>query len=310
MCARARGAGDGDGGLRRPGERASGGQALQAGRRCARRRKRSTRRARSSRRAIGSSAPSAPEYNLAVCYELSHKAASARRKYLEAAGVRAAVRQGLDRERGDGAREEARPRRPASRAPHGPAERPPGTTVRCDGRVLDPEAWKKPIELDPGAHRVVVMADGSATFDKVVNLIESETTDLQVVFTPLAGGAAPSVVAAPAKPEDPGADQASTSGAPFPWKWVGLGAAAVGVVGMGVGGYFALHAKSERDNSGCANGRTCPTRPPRIACAARRATPISRPSSSSRAVSSPSVAVSSSSSLLRRRPPRRPKAFT
>lgn len=195
------------------------------------------------------------EYNLAVCYELSHKTASARRKYLEAAAF---ARQSGKESTAKEATERAKKLdlvvpRLVLRAP---AEKPAGASLRCDGQALDAEAWKRPIELDPGAHRVIVMADGFATFDKVVALVESETTDLQVVFTPLAGGASPAA-ATPAKPE-PGADQASTGGAPFPWKWVGVGAAAVGVVGIGVGGYFALHAKSESDDSGCTNGRTCP----------------------------------------------------
>ena len=199
------------------------------------------------------------EYNLAVCYELSHKPASARRKYLEAAAF---ARQSGKETTAKEATERAKKLdlvvpRLVIRAP---ADKPAGASLRCDGQPLDLEAWKKPIELDPGAHRVIVMADGFATFDKVISLVESETTDLQVVFTPLAGRAAPPVVAAPGKPE-PGADQSSSSGAPFPWKWIGLGAAAVGVVGMGVGGYFALHAKSASDDSGCTNGRTCPDEP-------------------------------------------------
>ena len=37
-----------------------------------------------------------------------------------------------------------------------------------------------------------------------------------------------------------------------------MGVAAVGVVGIGVGGYFALHAKSASDASGCTDGRSCP----------------------------------------------------
>ncbi len=198
------------------------------------------------------------EYNLAVCYELSHKPASARRKYLEAAAF---ARQSGKESTAKEATERAKKLdlvvpRLVLRAP---ADKPAGTSLRCDGQPLDPEAWKKPIELDPGAHRVIVMADGFATFDKVISLVESETTDLQVAFTPLAGGASLGV-SPPPKPE-PGADQPSTSGGPFPWKWVGLGAAAVGVVGLGVGGYFALHAKSESNDSGCTNGRTCPDEP-------------------------------------------------
>ena len=195
------------------------------------------------------------EYNLAVCYELSHKTASARRKYLDAAAF---ARQSGKETTAKEATERAKKLdlvvpRLVLRAP---ADRPAGATLRCDGQALDAEAWKKPVELDPGAHRVIVMADGFATFDKVVTLVESETTDLQVVFTPLAGGAS-SGAPAPAKP-DPGADRGSTNDGAFPWKWVGLGAAAVGVVGLGAGGYFALHAKSGSDDSGCANGRTCP----------------------------------------------------
>lgn len=190
------------------------------------------------------------EYNLAVCYELSHHPASARRMYVKVAifasqsGKESTAKDARDRAK----KLDAVVPRLVLKTPNTPA----GLRVRCDDQDLDIDALQKPVELDPGPHHVVATAEGFAPFDKSVTLDEGETKEMTLL---LEARPAPSAAAPPPKAA-PLSD--TTSEGAVPWRWVGLGVAAVGAVGAGVGGYFALHAKSERDGSGCRDGQFCP----------------------------------------------------
>ena len=197
------------------------------------------------------------EYNLAVCYELSHHSASARRMYVKVAifasqsGKESTAKDARDR----GKKLDAVVPRLVLKMPSDAA----AVKVRCDDQEVDIDALHKPLELDPGPHHVVATAAGFVTFDKNVTLDEGETQEMTVVLTPVPGAA---VVAAPPKsmpPSEPVKDAPNDAkDSAVPWRWVGLGVAAVGVVGVGVGGYLALHAKSEKDDSGCREGQFCP----------------------------------------------------
>ncbi|HSO37178.1 MAG TPA: hypothetical protein VLT33_31850 [Labilithrix sp.] len=192
------------------------------------------------------------EYNLAVCYELSHRPAAARRMYGKVAifasqsGKEAAAKDA----RASAKKLDAIVPRLVLKAPSDPTVK-----VRCDDQEIDVDALQRPIELDPGSHRVVATRAGAPAFEKIVSLDEGETKEVTIV---LAAGAPPAIPVAPPKqdPSSPAADEAPTGG--VPWRWVGVGVAAVGLVGAGVGGYFGLRASGERDDSGCRDGQFCP----------------------------------------------------
>ena len=95
-------------------------------------------------------------------------------------------------------------------------------------------------------------APGKGPFDARVELSESKTTEVFVSFTT----AAPAVT----KPEEAEKKRAAPAGegGADTATIVGLVTGGAGVVVLGVGAYFALHAKGEKDDSGCVDGRRCP----------------------------------------------------
>lgn len=189
------------------------------------------------------------EYNLAVCLELSHRSASARKLYKHVAQLAGkAGKQGLVKEATERATKlDATVPRLIVHVPTGVTI----STVRLDKDVLDRELLATTLELDPGSHTLQIVANGQEPFDKTFESREGRTLEITATFTSTKSATATTApVAAPPPSRDASSDA-------FPWKWVGLGAAGVGVVGLGVGGYFALAAKNARDESGCRDDGHC-----------------------------------------------------
>ena len=191
------------------------------------------------------------EYNLAVCYELSHRPASARRMYGKAAAL---ASQSNKESTAKEARERAKKLDTVvPRIVLKTQTDPAAFKVRCDDQDIDVEATRRPIEVDPGPHHFVATAEGFAPFERNVPLDAGETKEINMVLDAL-----PSAHAPAAPPPKTTAPDAAKEQATVPWRWVGLGAAAVGVIGVGVGGVFALGASSAKDDSGCRDGQFCP----------------------------------------------------
>jgi tetratricopeptide (TPR) repeat protein len=189
------------------------------------------------------------EYNLAVCLELSHRPAAARKLYKHVvqlatkAGKLTLVKEATDR----ASKLDATVPRLVMRVPANVK----ASTVKLDGEPIEPESLATVWELEPGSHTIVITAEGQEPFEKKVEAREGRTLEVTATFTPVRT-AAPQAPSAPA-PQP----RAQTASEPFPWKWVGLGAAGVGVLGLGAGGYFALSAKNARDESGCRDDGHC-----------------------------------------------------
>jgi hypothetical protein len=96
----------------------------------------------------------------------------------------------------------------------------PGCGVRLDGKLLDPEKWKAPISVDPGAHVVEAFAEGAPTYRKELTLKEREVARVDaelpekdpakvvppspsVVVIPMGPSSAPPTSTAPPKTTPP-----------------------------------------------------------------------------------------------------------
>ena len=191
------------------------------------------------------------EYNLAVCWELSRRVASARRMYRSAAELaRATGRTSVadDATKRILALEKVVPRLVVTFK--GDVA---GVRARCDEQPLDPAPEPVTLELDPGKHRLVATKAERTAFQLDVTLAEAELREV-VVDLP----AAPVATTLPPAVARPPAATAPAEAPPaFPWRPTGIAVAAVGVATIGVGAFFALRAKSDRDASGCREGRIC-----------------------------------------------------
>ena len=189
--------------------------------------------------------------NLAECYEKQGKFASAWSTFKEAQVV--AQRDGRS-DRVDYAKKhlavvEPKLSKITIKVPSEASE--PGMTVTLDGAPLGAAAWGVGMPVDPGTHQVVASAPHKVTFERSV-AIESGSSTLEI----------PKLDDAPEQTDKPRpidtdtekkpvANEAQSGSGQRTAGWVIGGA---GVVALGVGGYFGLHAFSKwnerKDNCG------------------------------------------------------------
>lgn len=113
-------------------------------------------------------------------------------------------------------------------------------SVTIDGRAIAPDRLGEPIEIDPGAHRVVAQAAGGPAQVKELVAAEGEVSEVAFTFEPSR---------APIPPELPGEEPRDPEGSLVPaYAVFGVGAAAL-VVG-GVTGGISL-AKVADIKEGC-----------------------------------------------------------
>lgn len=201
-------------------------------------------------------------YQLAKCYELTSRSASAWTLYLEvAAEARAA---------GQGAREEFARKQAQKLEPElsyltivVPTEaRAQGLTVTRNGVALGRGSWNAKLPVDPGRYTIVAKAPGKKEWQGAIEVNGPKGSESIAI---------PQLEEAPPEAKKPEPAQASgssqtprdTGTAPSNGRlttrhWVGIGLAGAGVIALGAGGVFALRAKKLNDESGCNNGN-CPT---------------------------------------------------
>jgi hypothetical protein len=111
---------------------------------------------------------------------------------------------------------------------------PAGAVVQRDGVVVDPALFGLPIPVDPGPHRIAVVAPGRVTHESVETLSEAERRAIVVragsPLPPLAGPLAP-------RPPHPLSRPAPVAG----WIVAGIGAA-----GLVTGATFGILAITEK----------------------------------------------------------------
>lgn len=128
-----------------------------------------------------------------------------------------------------------------------------GLAVTLDGAPLGAAAWGVEMPVDPGAHHVSASAPGKVDFEKTLQIKEGSVT-LKIPALDPASGASPSLqndVAMKPVTEQPAAEGNSQ-------RTAGYVIGGAGVVALGVGAYFGLHAMSkwnERKDD-CAHGCT------------------------------------------------------
>jgi len=136
--------------------------------------------------------------------------------------------------------------------------------VRRDGEVLDRAAWGVGVPVDPGPHVVEASAPGKVTFRATANVDVS--AGVATVSVPaLKDLAAPAPVAEPSasQPEAPSLhDTSPPHPAPGTRRILALAAGGLGVVGLGLGTYFAVDAKvrfNDSNGDGHCHGNACDT---------------------------------------------------
>ena len=173
---------------------------------------------------------------LAECYEKNQQLASAWGSYREA--------DELARKRGDARGEHARQRAEALeprlsylviQVPVG--ARLPGLEVLRDGTAVAPVLWGQPAAIDSGAHSIQVRAPGYKSWQKDLTIAE---------------GARSTPIEVPKLVRDATAPAGRNSNASRPASSRRIAAIAVGglgIVGIGVGGFFGLSAQASLSDS-------------------------------------------------------------
>jgi hypothetical protein len=193
---------------------------------------------------------------LAECYEKLGRFASAYAAYREVAQL--ATRSG------DPAREQVASERAKSLEPKlsyvtvtvPPANDVPGLVVKRNGREVDRGKLGAAEPVDSGSVAIDVSAPGRRTFNGHVTVMQGQSAKFEVPALALEG---PAVTPPPAPPPPAPTtydEQAALHGDPPNWqKPLGIVLLGAGVVGMGVGGFFGLSAKSKYngafDGGGC-----------------------------------------------------------
>lgn len=185
--------------------------------------------------------------NLAECYEKTGRTASAWAEYREAIPLARAAgskaRLDLATERAQALQE--RLSTLTIRAMNG-EDTDPHLEVRRDGVALQAAELGSPIPVDPGEHVVEAVAPGKAPWSSRVHVV-GDAAKVSVEIPPLqvAGGqppaAGPSLVAAARATSEPAPDATPAS----TQRTTGLVFGGLGVVGIGLGGFFGLQASSK-----------------------------------------------------------------
>jgi hypothetical protein len=184
--------------------------------------------------------------NLARCYKEGGKTASAWSTYRDAAAAARVAGQG---EREEVARQEASALEPQLAKlvlkVAGPVE---ALEIKLDGSVVPKSLWTIPMPVDPGEHAVQASAAGykpwsgrleaSAGSAATLEIPALEADPTATAATDGGGGGASL---------DHGSEQAKSSGQGQ--RTIALIAGGVGVVGIGLGTYFGLSAKSRYGDS-------------------------------------------------------------
>lgn len=202
------------------------------------------------------------QFQLASCYEKSGRVASAWAGFLEVASRARSAGQ-LDREKVATERaEKLQSRLPRFVINVPETSKASGLEIRRNGMLVGAAQWGTPVAVDPGEIELTASAPGKQALRQTLRAEEGKTASYSlpalvqgestppgsVAATPAAPTlAAPTSAAAqPAPAAPPPSEQPAAKSGNGPWI---LTLAGVGVVGLGLGGAYALMAKSKYDDS-------------------------------------------------------------
>jgi serine/threonine-protein kinase len=194
------------------------------------------------------------QFNLADCYERVGRFASAYALYVDVAA--------RSKTAGQAQREAVARERAAALKPKLtrlviviPEEvKVTGLEVQRDGASVGSAQWGLPIPVDPGLHKVLVKAPGKQSWEGSIEVPNDAQQHALSV---------PRLLAAPQQSATNTADSSSPRDSEIgAWplqKTLGLVAGGIGVVGLGVGGFFGLRAINKNKDSKpyCDDGGNC-----------------------------------------------------
>jgi serine/threonine-protein kinase len=183
------------------------------------------------------------QFNLADCYERVGRFASAYALYVDVAArsktAGQAQREAVARERA----EALKPKLTRLVIVIPDQVKVEGLEVQRDGNAVGSAQWGLPIPVDPGVHRVLVKAPGKKSWEGSVEVPNDAQHHALSV---------PTLMDAPEEPNTQTAARMDTGAEDGAWplqKTLGLVAGGVGVVGLGVGGFFGLRAINKNKDS-------------------------------------------------------------
>jgi serine/threonine-protein kinase len=188
---------------------------------------------------------------LADCYEKAGRLASAWATFREAESIASG--------RGDQARAQVARGRYAVLEPRlsklwikVAAGNDPATQVKRDGEAIPPESWGVALPTDVGEHLIEASAPGKKPWSSKVE-VQGENANVSVEVPLLE--AAPAATAVPAPPPSAPAAATTLVATPEPasssntQRVLAYVAGGVGVVGLGLGTFFTVHASSKKTDS-------------------------------------------------------------
>jgi hypothetical protein len=211
--------------------------------------------------------------NLAICHEREGKLVLALSEFTEAQALSRSGPQQRMQQLADARANELGAKIPRIRIVF--AQRPSGVLVSVDGAAIDNEALDGKIPVDPGAHELVVSAQGRKPWQSHVDATIGQTS---AVYVPVLeyvseepgvrpqGGAHPGESTSPSgtpstpSPERPTGAPATSStpeGGSDTRRTLAVVALGAGAVSLGVGGFFGFRALGQRGDAedACAAGR-------------------------------------------------------
>jgi hypothetical protein len=197
---------------------------------------------------------------LASCHEVEGKLASAWSELVEVGTL--ARREGKN-DRADAASQRAATLEPKlgklTIALAQGAESVEGLLVKRDGVVVGQASFGAALPVDRGAHVIEATAPGRLPFKTRVTTLDGASELVPIPFLSAAEGAVPTTPAEQPAETAPPTPTPAANASPFPVRTVGIVTGAIGVVVVGVGGYFGFQAISKNSDSnktGC-SGDVC-----------------------------------------------------
>jgi hypothetical protein len=182
------------------------------------------------------------EFNLARCYELAGRLASAWQIYQRVIGETQAAGQ-TERERV--ARDLARALEPRlSHVAIRAKEEPPGLELRCDDALVARARWGEPLPLDPGEHIVAATAPGALGWK--TTLVIAREAEAIVIDVPVLTAAPSARTLAPRATSRESSDGRASGGTQ---RTVGALLAGAGLVSAGFGSYFGVRSISRESEA-------------------------------------------------------------
>lgn len=199
--------------------------------------------------------------NLATCYEKNHQLASAWATFREAAAASRSSGHPDWETAARGRADKLEPELARLSVIVAKEAQPPGLVVERDGRALDPAEWGTPVPIDGGVHTIRAVAQGKKAWSTQVT-IGGPRSNESVTVPPLENadpGAAPVLPGKTMDQPSAGDGHANDGGTQ---RLVGLVAGGAGIVGLGVGAFFGLKAKSTYNDAlaQCNGSRQCDAR--------------------------------------------------